>query len=82
MVILQDFVEEVLSRKAMAKNAISGESGRNSVIEQDFGEKLLSCKILTEWTDILQDPVRNGCLENSDRKNDYRALICRKWLVC
>ena len=60
------------------KSVISQESGRNSVIEQDFGEKLLSCKILRDWTDILQDPDKKVSLKNSDRKNDYLALICLK----
>ena len=80
--MLQNSGEKGYLAKFWPKSVISQESGRNLVIEQDFGEKLLSCKILRDWTDILQDPDKKVSLENSDRKNDYLALICRKKVTC
>ena len=72
--MLQDSGEKNCYRASFwQKSVISQESGRNSVIEQDFGEKLLSCKILRDWTDILHDP---------DKKGFFGQFWQKEWLSC
>ena len=73
MAILQNSGEKGYLATFWPKSVISQESGRNLAIEQDFGRKLLSCKILAEWKGILQDPDKNGYLGK---------LWQKEWLFC
>ena len=93
MVTLQysGWMENYLAR-FWQRSVIWQESVRNLVIQQDFGRKLLYCKILAEWTGILQDPDKNIFLGKFWRKewlsrvnlskNGYSVRFWWKRLSC